>query len=563
MVYEDGVTLSSKAISDNFMLRELAGRYSGNLVPEDGEWTDGSCMTTGGSISQNWPTLSMSPEIPISPNSTYLIKVYTVGNANNSAFCVKDAVGKSITSRVSFETIDQANKIYKIKTPEDAASLWINLYIEEKESAFVRQLYTKDDKLKIEWLKVPVQQLDDSGIEISDTNLLDTCSWTDYGYRGVNGKATSETIHSAIIDGVLEGDVLFVYNGQNVQGNSSLAPSYYVFVGEDDKSVFTFNDYTSGPAADHIEDIGGNIFMITIPPGCTRFYYTIGDDRRSVAFIRKKQGFSFKNLEILEENISTSVLLQLLKRDAVLNIIPSYERLMELINETQIQEKAVYHLWESINKPIEFKGKKLHAFGDSITSGTASPGLISAGKDSYISKFCEYAGAILTNHAIGGQCIADNADYGAQYCILKRVKEQATNQDDIIWIAGGTNDFNTGKPLGNFDSTDTATFYGALRNLCEWLKTNTPDATIIFVTPIPYTKPESEYKNHVAPLDAYRSAIYDIATLYEYNVVDGNTLGMPRMPGDWNNEMCDDADGCHPTIKGHKLMARNLAGKLL
>jgi len=65
------------------------------------------------------------------------------------------------------------------------------------------------------------------------------------------------------------------------------------------------------------------------------------------------------------------------------------------------------------------------------------------------------------------------------------------------------------------------------------------------------------------PLYTYRSAIYDVATKYSYNVIDGNSIGMPRMQGEWNNIMCADSDGCHPTVEGHKLMARNITGKLL
>ena len=232
------------------------------------------------------------------------------------------------------------------------------------------------------------------------------------------------------------------------------------------------------------------------------------------------------------------------------------EKIEEAIEEAKTN--TLYNLQSSIQKPIDFNGKKIVAFGDSITAGISSPGLVSI--SGYMPQFCSMVGAELQNLAVSGQCITDSPD--AQYSIYKRITTQ-TYDGDIIWIAGGTNDWNQGKPLGDFDSVDTTTFYGALRGICDYLHTNHPDAIVIFVTPIPYTKPASSYPNHIADLDAYRSAIYEIATLYGYSVVSGSELGMPYTRGNWNNEMCDDSDGCHPTEKGHTLMARSLCGKLL
>lgn len=48
-----------------------------------------------------------------------------------------------------------------------------------------------------------------------------------------------------------------------------------------------------------------------------------------------------------------------------------------------------------------------------------------------------------------------------------------------------------------------------------------------------------------------------------HSVVDGKTLGMPTGKDEWSNMMCDNTDGCHPTVEGYKLYARSLAGKLL
>lgn len=217
----------------------------------------------------------------------------------------------------------------------------------------------------------------------------------------------------------------------------------------------------------------------------------------------------------------------------------------------------VLELRESVNKPFAFSGKKITAFGDSITQGTTSPGLTQG--TPYIKHFADHVGATLSNQAVSGQKIASDT----QYSIYTKITSY-TDTTDFIVVAGGTNDYNTGVELGTYESTaGVSTFYGALKAICTYLQTNYPDTPVIFITPIPYTDIAIEAHNSAGyTLNDYRKAIYEIATLYGFSVVSGAALGMPTEPGGWNNTMCDDADGCHPTAEGHKLMARSLAGKL-
>lgn len=216
-------------------------------------------------------------------------------------------------------------------------------------------------------------------------------------------------------------------------------------------------------------------------------------------------------------------------------------------------------LMESINKPFDFTGKKITAFGDSITQGVTSPGL--AAGTPYIRYFADHVGASLQNMAISGTKIADDG----QYSIYNRITVTFSGETDFIVIAGGTNDFNSGIELGTFASTaGTDTFYGALKGICEYLASNYSSVPVIFITPIPYTNKDENAPNAAGyTLNQYRKAIYEIGTLYGHSVVNGADLGMPTKAGGWGNAMCDDTDGCHPSAEGHKLMARSLAGKLL
>lgn len=246
--------------------------------------------------------------------------------------------------------------------------------------------------------------------------------------------------------------------------------------------------------------------------------------------------------------------------DAWLGALPS--------SKTEIIREIPTNINESINKPFDFKGKTINAFGDSITAGVTSPNL-QAGTP-YIKYFADKVGANLLNWAVSGSTISVLDSWSPGSICTKFVDQIAAKDiNDFIIIAGGTNDFNQSREIGEFSSTDDSTLYGALRKICEHIKSDMPDRTVIFITPIPYTKAyydqsfPDRINNLGYTLSDYSRAIFDIATAYGHSVVDGSSLGMPTGNSSWDNLMCDNSDGCHPSSEGHKLYARSLAGKLL
>lgn len=238
-------------------------------------------------------------------------------------------------------------------------------------------------------------------------------------------------------------------------------------------------------------------------------------------------------------------------------------------------ENLNYCLCESINKPFSFSGKVVHAFGDSITAGVTSPNLQQ--KKPYVEYFAEKVGASKTmNWAVSGSTFAQLTKYGENVNMSIYAKFVALRKEDLAGvkiIAGGTNDWNQSVNLGTFGTTDSRTVYGSVWDLCSYIKNNFDDCDdVIFITPIPYTKAYYEnnktmFKNKINSLgytlEDYGRAIYEVATYFGFTVVNGYTLGMPTGNGKWDNKMCDNTDGCHPTEDGHKLYARSLAGKLL
>lgn len=220
---------------------------------------------------------------------------------------------------------------------------------------------------------------------------------------------------------------------------------------------------------------------------------------------------------------------------------------------------------ESINKPFDFTNKHINGFGDSIMVGVTSPALVKGVP--FIEIFSKHVNAKLYNFAVSGSTFSVDPNWEAGSICEKVMNVTPSDIIDYLFIAGGTNDYNQSRPIGKLTDKNMNTVCGALNNMCEHIEKHMSDRIVIFITPIPYT--EAYYKREGYTnalgynLEDYSRAIYEVATLHGFNVVDGYTLGMPYSSGEWVNSMCDDTDGCHPTQLGQKLYGRSLAGKLL
>lgn len=245
-----------------------------------------------------------------------------------------------------------------------------------------------------------------------------------------------------------------------------------------------------------------------------------------------------------------------------IRIICGYDDLIEAIEKASNAEllldykpKYGHHL----KKPFDFRNKTSVWFGDSITEGVTSPNL-EVTNENYPTLFASYVGAsAIYNKAVSGSCIADSNN---QYSILNRILNYSDGAKDFTFVAGGTNDYTTGKQVGTFGDTTADTFYGALHLICEHLKTNDNfvNSTVIFITPINQNK-NRDNPNAIESINAYRNAIYEVATSYDFNVVDGSQIGFPIERGGFADELC--TDGVHPTQKGHEYYARALCGILM
>lgn len=166
---------------------------------------------------------------------------------------------------------------------------------------------------------------------------------------------------------------------------------------------------------------------------------------------------------------------------------------------------------------------------------------------------------------------------------------------DLILLFGGTNDFNSSLPLGEFYTLertkvsrdgktieslhrvlnfDNGTFSGRLNNLLSTLKRNCPDSRIVMLTPIHrgYAKfgdkneqPEELWANKLDLfLDAYIEKMEQASRLWAVPLLDLNVQSelYPMSPAYDNFVNKADTDRLHPNTAGHKHMALTIQGYL-
>lgn len=132
---------------------------------------------------------------------------------------------------------------------------------------------------------------------------------------------------------------------------------------------------------------------------------------------------------------------------------------------------------------------------------------------------------------------------------------------DLIFIMGGTNDWNQAKlPLGNFSTenfTDSITFRGAYTMLLHKLTRRYPDARIICLSITPRSASVSQQNAQGYSQADANASIKKIAAQFGAYYVDMTTV---PFSSDWNGNTLDKL---HPTAKGAGLMATTIYNALL
>lgn len=198
----------------------------------------------------------------------------------------------------------------------------------------------------------------------------------------------------------------------------------------------------------------------------------------------------------------------------------------------------------NIPKEIEktkWYNKKGCAFGDSITQqGTVEE--LNGWQVLLNNKLGLYH---MWNCGIGGSTVCGNQPNAMH--LDERINAIPSDSDFIIFM-GGTNDWLQNKPLGDINSKDVTTFYGALNVIVEKLFNRCPQATILFCG-TPYGKTTLNITSGLTQRD-YANCIRNIAEKYGIKYIDT----MSEMECNVFNisyfYQYEDGNYIHPNVKG-------------
>ncbi len=324
--------------------------------------------------------------------------------------------------------------------------------------------------------------------------------------------------------------------------------------------IFTYGvDGAGGPSAD--SSMGGYFDYIQVKPGASVKYisYTnmaryVGDiydeDKKLIAFLDAPSENMSECTMLMPEN-AKYIRLNYAGTDTSKYYVKIKQPSASTNVDTVLPAAPILKYGHSLTTPLS--DGSIIAFGDSITAGVASSPTGNIGTTSYMQRFVNKLGNVSTykSAAVSGTYICDSTNENSIYHKVINL----TDSYDNVFIAGGVNDYAFNKPLGEFGDTSPTTFYGCLNNMCEYLKNNHSNSTVFFITPLAAHK----YKGNelFVNVNPYRNAIYDVATQYGFNVIDGSQLGLD---GDVSTEFIEQYiyDGYHPTAEGHELVAENL-----
>ncbi len=206
---------------------------------------------------------------------------------------------------------------------------------------------------------------------------------------------------------------------------------------------------------------------------------------------------------------------------------------------------------------MKLENLKINFLGDSITQGVGTTTPDNAFHQ-IIKRECGLAEAY--NCGISGTRIAKQAKpYAHPFDMYFSLRTEIMPTDaDAIVVFGGTNDFGHGdSTMGDIDSTDIYTFYGAVNILITKLQKEFPNAKIIFMTPL-RRMTENEPNHDGKILADYVNAIIEVCEKHNVPVIDL-----------FRSDIIDPTDavvipdGLHPSDKGHVIMADYIAKELL
>ena len=196
--------------------------------------------------------------------------------------------------------------------------------------------------------------------------------------------------------------------------------------------------------------------------------------------------------------------------------------------------------YESSENKFEFSLLTYSAIGDSITYGFCGDHSLPPFTNNYPSCVKSFLGLKeVNNYGVCGCLLArsTNPSYTSMIDKMDLVSDEA----NIISVFGGINDFVCSVPLGDINSDDEYTVYGALNAIAYKMTAEHPDAFVFFITPLPLAEENlSEISNSEYTIQDVCTAIKEVGAKWNIPVYDANSeAGF--------NPQIHSFDGCHPT----------------
>ena len=189
-------------------------------------------------------------------------------------------------------------------------------------------------------------------------------------------------------------------------------------------------------------------------------------------------------------------------------------------------------------------GKRVYCIGDSITAGYSESGRVTTPWPMILNRDWRYN---TTNYGITGTTLAT----AKANSMSERLKSYDPAECDVCLVMGGFNDGGENVPLGDIDSTDTATVYGALNDICNTLVTRYSGKRYGLITTPKYRASTNDWN-----ID---TAIREVGAKWGVPVLDLHKRMMPIcQTGEIQSIYC--ADGVHPLDPGQEILARIIAG---
>ena len=203
----------------------------------------------------------------------------------------------------------------------------------------------------------------------------------------------------------------------------------------------------------------------------------------------------------------------------------------------------------------------INCIGDSLTEGYKNDGI------SWADRLAALTQANTVNkYGIGGSTVSAYVDKNPMCVRFAYMDDDA----DYIVIFAGNNDFTQSVPMGEENSQDINTFYGALNVMLSGLRDKYPHGKFLYVTPLrmwhyhhPKWNEDVEYtsKNERGyTLLDYRNAIINRCEYYSIPYLDLYQQGLYGRTE--KTRAAVYVDGLHPNDEGHRIIASQIAEAL-